>query len=79
MKKYSVSLHGHATSVSLEPEFWEQLCRIAEQRGQSVSSLIRQIDDSRGPRASAGLSGALRLFVLDSLIKQTKRLNGPTE
>ena len=25
MKRYSLSLHGHRTSVSLEPEFWAAL------------------------------------------------------
>ena len=45
MNKYSVSLHGHATSVSLEAEFWEQICQIAEARQQSVASLISEIDD----------------------------------
>ena len=47
MKKYSVSLHGHATSISLEPEFWQQICHIAATRRQSVASLISEIDDSR--------------------------------
>jgi len=70
MKKYSVSLHGHATSVSLEAEFWEQLCAIAEQREQSVASLISEIDDKRDPQTATGLSGALRLFVLNHLIAQ---------
>ena len=50
MKKYSVSLHGHATSISLEPEFWQQICHIAATRGQSVASLISEIDDSRDPQ-----------------------------
>lgn len=70
MKKYSVSLHGHATSVSLESEFWEQICQIAEARQQSVASLISEIDDQRGTQSGTGLSGALRLFVLDYLLAQ---------
>ena len=68
MKKYSVSLHGHATSVSLEPEFWVQVCQIADARGQSVASLISEIDDQRDPQIGTGLSGALRLFVLEALL-----------
>jgi len=70
MKKYSVSLHGHATSVSLEPEFWAQISHIARQRQQSVASLISEIDDQRDHQAGAGLSGALRLFVLDVLLAE---------
>lgn len=70
MKKYSVSLHGHATSISLEPEFWQQICHIAAIRGQSVASLISEIDDSRDPQKGDGLSGALRLFVLKYLLQK---------
>ena len=68
MNKYSVSLHGHATSVSLESEFWTQICRIAEARQQSVASLISEIDDERDTKSGTGLSGALRLFVLNDLL-----------
>jgi predicted DNA-binding ribbon-helix-helix protein len=70
MNKYSVSLHGHATSVSLEAEFWAQICRIAEARQQSVASLISDIDDERDTKSGTGLSGALRLFVLNDLLAQ---------
>ena len=70
MKKYSVSLHGHATSISLEPEFWQQICHIAATRGQSVASLISEIDDSRDPQKGGGLSGTLRLFVLEYLLQK---------
>ena len=70
MKKYSVSLHGHATSISLEPEFWQQICYIAATREQSVASLISEIDDSRDPQKGGGLSGTLRLFVLEYLLRK---------
>ena len=63
MKKRSVSIRGHRTSLSLEDGFWEELARIAQLRGTSVASLIAEIDDSR----SGGLSSAVRLFVLDTL------------
>jgi len=46
MKKYSVSLHGHATSISLEPEFWQQICHIAATRGQSVAKGGRAFRDA---------------------------------
>lgn len=67
MKKHSVSLHGHATSISLEPEFWEQLCQIAKMRSQPIASLIQEIDDRRDHSVESGLSGSLRLFVLKTL------------
>ena len=70
MKKYSVSLHGHATSISLEAEFWQQICHIAAMREQSVASLISEIDDGRDPQNGSGLSGTLRLFVLEYLLQK---------
>ena len=63
MKKRSVSIRGHRTSLSLEDGFWDELARIAQRRGTSVASLIAEIDNSR----SGGLSSAVRLFVLDTL------------
>ena len=63
MKKRSVSISGHRTSLSLEDEFWKELSRIAWLRGTSVAGLIAEIDNSR----SGGLSSAVRLFVLDML------------
>ena len=63
MKKRSVSIRGHRTSLSLEDRFWEELARIAGARNTSVAALIADIDSSRG----GGLSSAVRLFVLDTL------------
>ena len=40
VRKYSVSLHGHRTSFSLEEEFFTALKDIADGRGQSLASLI---------------------------------------
>jgi predicted DNA-binding ribbon-helix-helix protein len=62
MAKYSVRIAGHATSVSLEPEFWEALCEIAARRGLPVNTLLAAIDAGR----SGNLSSAIRLFVLES-------------
>ena len=66
MKKRSVSIRGHRTSLSLEDGFWGELARIAQLRGKSVAGLIAEIDNSR----SGGLSSAVRLFVLDTLKKE---------
>ena len=72
MKKYSVTLHGHATSISLEPEFWEKLCEIANHRKQSIASLIKNIDDKRcaDKNRTGGLSSHIRLFILNTLIQK---------
>ena len=32
IRKYSVMIAGHRTSVSLEPEFWEELKKLAARR-----------------------------------------------
>ena len=63
MKKRSVSIRGHRTSLSLEDGFWDELARIAGHRGTSVAGLVSEIDGDR----SGGLSSAVRLFVLDTL------------
>lgn len=66
MKKRSVSIRGHRTSLSLEDAFWDELTLIAASRGQSVASLIAEIDQSR----SGGLSSALRVFVLEEVTQR---------
>lgn len=63
MKKRSVSIRGHRTSLSLEDEFWEELGAIAATRGVSLAALITEIDRTR----TGGLSSAVRLFVLEDL------------
>ena len=65
MKKRSVSIHGHATSVALEPEFWAEVDRVAEARGLSVSALLRELDDARlASKPEQGLASFVRVFVL---------------
>lgn len=62
VRKYSVSLHGHRTSFSLEEEFFTALKDIAAQRGRSLASLIAEVDDERPD--TYNLSSALRVYVL---------------
>jgi predicted DNA-binding ribbon-helix-helix protein len=62
VRKYSVTLHGHRTSFSLEEEFFSALKHFAEARGQSVAGLIAEVDEGRAE--DANLSSALRVFVL---------------
>ena len=65
MKKRSVSIHGHATSVALEPEFWAEVDRIAKARGSSVSGLLRRLDDRRlAEQPEQGLASFVRVWVL---------------
>jgi predicted DNA-binding ribbon-helix-helix protein len=60
--KRSVRIAGHATSVSLEPAFWEALNEIAARRQTPLNALLSRIDAGR----RGNLSSALRLFVLAS-------------
>ncbi len=74
MRRYSLSLHGHRTSVSLEPAFWDVLRALAKDQGQSVASLVQDIDDERiKAGAASGLSSALRVYVLKAVQKQAGR------
>lgn len=61
-RKRSLTLQGHATSVSLEEPFWREFQRIARARGSSVNALASTLDQTRTPPAS--LASAIRLFVL---------------
>ncbi|MFI4935310.1 MAG: ribbon-helix-helix domain-containing protein [Caulobacterales bacterium] len=61
LRKRSVVLAGHATSLALEPEFWTVLERLARSRSVSLASLIAQLDDSRGGRP---LASACRVAAL---------------
>lgn len=60
--KHSLTLSGHRTSVSLEPEFWEAFRDIARTRDIALNALAAEIDASRDP--DTGLASAIRLFVL---------------
>ena len=60
IRKRSVNIAGHRTSVSLEDAFWVALREIADRRGLSLNAMIREIDATR----SGNLSSAIRVFVL---------------
>lgn len=60
IRKRSVLVSGHATSVSLEEDFWAALKRMSLARGQSMNELISNLDRER----VGNLSSAIRVFVL---------------
>ena len=66
MKKISVSLSGHQTSITLEPEFIDVLKKIAIARDVSVASIICEIDNNRAP--DTNLSSAIRVWILNQVI-----------
>ncbi len=59
--KRSVTIAGHRTSLSLEPEFWDALGALAQARGMSLAGLVTAIDEARG---QTNLSSALRVEIL---------------
>ncbi len=68
LRKRSVTIAGHRTSVSLEDAFWDELAQDARRRGLSVNALIAEIDDAR----ETNLSSAIRLYVLDAAKRAAK-------
>ncbi len=69
IRKRSVMINGHKTSVSLEDQFWDSIKEIAAEREQRLTELINFIAEGRD---RANLSSALRIFALNHY-KQTRR------
>ncbi len=59
--KRSLTIAGHRTSLSLEPEFWTSLTQAAAARKISLASLVAEIDSARGEQ---NLSSAIRVWLL---------------
>lgn len=62
VKKRSVAVAGHKTSISLEAQFWDRLRQIAKHKRKTVGWVIGMID---GMREHNNLSSAIRLYVLE--------------
>jgi predicted DNA-binding ribbon-helix-helix protein len=60
--KFSFTVRGHRTSISLEAPFWDVLKEAAEEHHISVAALVAGIDARRG---NAGLSSAVRVWALE--------------
>jgi predicted DNA-binding ribbon-helix-helix protein len=65
IRKRSVRLAGHQTSISIEGAFWDQLVRIAREQDLSINSLITQLDANR----TGNLSSTIRIYVLDQVME----------
>ena len=59
--KHSITIAGHATSISLEPSFWAALSDMAAAHNMSLADMIAEIDAR--PRTGS-LTSALRVAVL---------------
>jgi predicted DNA-binding ribbon-helix-helix protein len=63
VRKRSVEIAGHRTSVSIEEPFWEALKEVATREGLSMNELVTKIDSVR----DGNLSSAIRVYVLHAL------------
>ena len=69
MKKISVSLSGHQTSITLESEFIDALQKLAIRQNRSIAAIINDIDSTRS--RDRNLSSAVRVWILQQAILQT--------
>jgi predicted DNA-binding ribbon-helix-helix protein len=65
--KRSLTIAGHRTSISLEPEFWAALSARAKTEGKSMAVLVGEID---GEREDRNLSSAIRVYLLKQMQDQ---------
>lgn len=64
LRKKSFRLAGHATSVALEPEFWQALEEQALASGKTLAQLVGEVDAAR----TRNLASELRVYVLKGLL-----------
>ena len=68
--KRSVMIAGHATSISLEPVFWEALKRAAQEEQVPLSALVARIDAERITGGHApNLGSAIRVWLYERAIR----------
>ena len=66
--KRSVTIAGHATSISLEPIFWTALEKAARDRALPLSALVAAIDAARvAQRSPPNLASAIRSWLFRAL------------
>ena len=64
--KRSVMIAGHATSISLEPIFWEALKAAAEAEKLPLSALVARIDAERVAQPEPpNLASAIRVWLFE--------------
>src|SRR6185436_12760605 len=69
VKKRSIVVGGHKTSITLEEAFWTELKAIALAEKMTTAELVTRID---GTREQGNLSSAIRLFVLRHVRNKAK-------
>jgi len=62
--KRSVNIAGHATSITLEPVFWDALIRAATEDGLPLNALVARIDAERvAAEDLPNLASAIRVWL----------------
>lgn len=69
MRKRTITLAGHQTSLALEPEFWDALEHIASELALSWPELVAQIDEIR---ENTNLASAVRVAILNHVQQNQK-------
>jgi len=67
LKRRSITLKGHASSLALEPEFWAVLDDALNVKGKSLTSLITRVNQQR--QFDQPLSSACCVWTLDQMIR----------
>ena len=66
LRKHSVEIAGHRTSISIEEPFWDALKRLADAQGLSMNALVTAIDAGQ----DGNLASAIRIHVLRALERE---------
>ena len=81
---HNVWLKGRYTSISVEPDFWEQFRLIVIERRTTISNLLAEIertmrllpDQGKGCDRTLTLSAAVRVFVLRTVMSRSSSRRG---
>jgi len=66
IKKRSVTIGNHRTSISIESEFWNELKVLSKRQNISLNKLILKIDNEK-PKDYGNLSSYIRVWLLQKL------------
>ena len=66
LRKRSITISGHRTSITIEDIFWDTLKAIAKSRRVPMTKLIEEIDANR----DGNLSSALRTYAMEETLKK---------
>ncbi|MDB5680986.1 MAG: arylsulfate sulfotransferase, partial [Sphingomonas bacterium] len=78
--KRSITIAGHETSITLEPDFWQALEAAAVARALPLSALVAQIDALRiVANDPPNLASALRTWALADARTQSERIENHSQ